>query len=319
MENIPNKKGRNNRAYETNRIFTLNEPNAPRLNPALAVEIGLNESIIFLQLEYWIAISDNVRDGRRWTYQSAPDMKEKAFPFWSVSTINRAINSLLERKLIIIEGNYNKYKYDRTRWYAINFEEARKLTSISIRDDDSRSTQNDSRSTQNEACAAQNGATIPETKTEITTKNTTPPSAPPCGERDGVGDGYKNEVSLSDRRAEHTSYERSPETRRMAAMLRDIIGKFPNTQLERDAFDRLRSFFDDGSYSAEDCAACVRWMLRTLNHVAVTPASVERYLPTYVAKERERKLEEEFGDYLLMYDGDTEELRKQFYRERCGY
>jgi hypothetical protein len=40
------------------RVFVLNDPNAPRLSPALAIEIGLNESILFLQLEFWIAISD---------------------------------------------------------------------------------------------------------------------------------------------------------------------------------------------------------------------------------------------------------------------
>lgn len=77
-------------SFQQNRIFTLNEPNAPRLNPALACEIGLNESLVLLQLEFWIAISNNKRDGMLWTYQSTRDIKAKTFPFWSLDTINRA-------------------------------------------------------------------------------------------------------------------------------------------------------------------------------------------------------------------------------------
>ena len=66
------------------RIFTLNEPNAPRINPALAKEIGLNESLILLQIEFWISISNNEREGKRWTYQSVRDMQEKSFSFWKI-------------------------------------------------------------------------------------------------------------------------------------------------------------------------------------------------------------------------------------------
>jgi len=121
----------NTTKFSSNRAFTLNEPNAPRLNAALAREIGLNESLLFLQLEFWIAISDNERDGRRWTYQSVADIQQKAFDFLSTKTIERAINSLIERGLVI-KGKYNKKSYDRTNWYAINYEEANKLRSITV-------------------------------------------------------------------------------------------------------------------------------------------------------------------------------------------
>lgn len=169
------------------RIFTLNEPNAPRLNPALAAEVGLNESLVLLQIEFYISISRNERDGRRWTYQSAKDIKEKAFDFWSVSTINRAINNLIE-KGYIIEGNYNEKKYDKTRWFALNFEKLSELNSISINGQDHYESsegkkvtheepnndaivQNESRSNQNESRSNQNDKPIPETSTETTTEN----------------------------------------------------------------------------------------------------------------------------------------------------
>lgn len=65
------------------RLFVLNDPHALRVNAALAMEIGLNESIVLLQLEFLISISDNVREGRIWTYQSLSELQEAHFPFWS--------------------------------------------------------------------------------------------------------------------------------------------------------------------------------------------------------------------------------------------
>ncbi|AFM40404.1 DnaD-like protein [Desulfosporosinus acidiphilus SJ4] len=114
------------------RIFTLNELSL-RLSPALADEIGLNESILLLQLEYWIHITDHDIEGKRWTYQSVRDMQDKAFTFWSVSTVARTVKSLLDKKLII-EGNYNKDPYDKTRWFALNHKELSKLRSIMIKE-----------------------------------------------------------------------------------------------------------------------------------------------------------------------------------------
>jgi hypothetical protein len=102
-----------------------------RVNPALALEIGFTESLIFLQLEFLIAVSENVKEGRRWTFQSVDDL-HKMLPWLSKATINRAIKSL-EKKGLILVGNFNKYKYDRTRWFAINLEEARKLKSIRVK------------------------------------------------------------------------------------------------------------------------------------------------------------------------------------------
>lgn len=157
------------------RIFVINEPYAPRINPALAVEIGLNESLVLMQIEYWISISDNVKDGRRWTYQSLRDMQKKAFPFWSVSTISRTIRSLLD-KGYLIEGNYNKLSYDKTRWFALNFDELKKLKSISIPEDDTDLLQNETGLLQNETPdLLQNETTIPETTfiPETTTETTT--------------------------------------------------------------------------------------------------------------------------------------------------
>ena len=154
-----------NASKNTNtRIFTLNELSL-RLSPALADEIGLNESIMLLQIEYWISISDHSFDDHRWTYQSVRQMQEKAFAFWSIATISRTAKSLLDKGLII-EGNYNKKTYDNTRWFALNYKELSKLTSIMIRGYGS-----ETPPFQNETPLFQNETTIPQITPQITPQN----------------------------------------------------------------------------------------------------------------------------------------------------
>jgi len=163
-----------------NRIFVLNELSL-RLSPALANEIGLNESIMLLQIEYWIRIAPekNIIDGRKWTFQSVRQMQEKAFTFWSISTINRTANVLID-KGFIIEGNYNKHTYDKTRWFALNYENLSQLEGIVVgghgdtgpyQNDTGHETppyQNDTGSNQNDTGLCQNDTTIP----QITPENT---------------------------------------------------------------------------------------------------------------------------------------------------
>ncbi|MDX6498262.1 MAG: hypothetical protein QOG23_1522 [Blastocatellia bacterium] len=155
--------------FERNRLFVLNGQAAPRLSPELAAEIGLNESIVFLQLEFLIAISNHEQDGRQWTYQSVTDL-EKIFPFWSRATIDRTIRSLRDRGLIKID-NFNGKKYDRTRWFAVDIANASKLRSLRVAASDTGSTQSDTASTQVGTPSNQFDTTIPETTSKTTTKN----------------------------------------------------------------------------------------------------------------------------------------------------
>jgi hypothetical protein len=154
------------------RLLTFNDPHPMRIDRDLAAEIGLNESIVLLQLEYLISISSNERDGRMWTYQSLPNLQETYFPWWSVMTIQRAIKSLEEKHLIIV-GNFNKLGYDRTQWFALNEEGINSLHSVAIYQNDKSIYQND-RIDHNKMIngSYQNDKTIPEITHEITQKNT---------------------------------------------------------------------------------------------------------------------------------------------------
>lgn len=101
---------------------TLIDESPHIFNPSLATKIGLNEAIILQQINYWIKINEkanrNYVDGRYWTFNSYTKWQEQ-FPYFSLKTIQRTLEKLRNIGLLII-GNYNKARYDRTLWYTIN-------------------------------------------------------------------------------------------------------------------------------------------------------------------------------------------------------
>ena len=141
--------------------------------PSLAVKIGLNEAIVLQQVHYWIKQSGKPRDGKMWIYNTFDDW-QRQFPFFSMSTLKRTIKSLEESNLLIT-GNYNKQKTDRTKWYTIDIN---LLNSPLVQND----TMGNSALVQNDTISLahfdtmDNGKmthSIPENNTEITTKTTT--------------------------------------------------------------------------------------------------------------------------------------------------
>lgn len=109
------------------RVFIMNDGKVERIVPELAVEIGLNESILLLQIDFWIGISDHFIGGRWWTYQSTREMKDKAFPYWGIGTIHRTVVSLEKQGLVIV-GNHNKRPGDKTRWFALDRDGMKRLS-----------------------------------------------------------------------------------------------------------------------------------------------------------------------------------------------
>lgn len=102
----------------------INEPPLLLL-PTLAAKVGVNEAVILQQIHYWNQISKNVREGHTWVYKTVEEWHAE-FPFWSKSTIERALKKLETEQLIVI-GVYNRMKYDRTKWYRINHEAIQQL------------------------------------------------------------------------------------------------------------------------------------------------------------------------------------------------
>ncbi len=132
-QGVPASRQRPGRARDRERLFLLNDPHALRISPDLAAEIGLNESIVLLQIEYLVSISgpEYERDGHRWTRRSLAELKEDHFPWWDTATISRAIKSLEARRLVLV-GSYNRAGFDRTRWLAIDPVGVARLRSVAI-------------------------------------------------------------------------------------------------------------------------------------------------------------------------------------------
>lgn len=104
--------------------YLINE-NPMNVLPSLAETFGINQAIILQQFQYWISRSKNIKDGRRWIYNSFEDWN-KQFSWLNIRTIKRIVKSLVNQG-IIITGNYNKLSFDRTNWYSIDYD---KLTQI---------------------------------------------------------------------------------------------------------------------------------------------------------------------------------------------
>lgn len=145
--------------------FLIEEPPLQVL-PTLACQVGLNEAIVLQQFKYWLDRSNNIEDGHKWIYNSYQEWN-KQFPFWGKNTLVRAINNL-EKEGLLVSGNFNKAKFDKTKWYRINYDRLDELEGLG-----KRSTQNGlTRNPKWVNGETQNGLTntnrLPETTTEIT-------------------------------------------------------------------------------------------------------------------------------------------------------
>lgn len=89
--------------------------------PSLAAMLNsLDEAVILQQIHYWIEKKQNYREGRYWVYNSMENWMRQ-FPWIkSRTTLTRYFNNL-EKKGLLITGNYNKAGFDKTKWYTIDY------------------------------------------------------------------------------------------------------------------------------------------------------------------------------------------------------
>lgn len=145
------------------------------LFPSLAKSIGLNNAIFIQQLHFWCDIADELgygklHNGERWVYKTAQEWHEKDFPFWSVVTIRRIINSLHDQGLI-----YAMYldddKWNRTLFYRINY--LHELLASDQNDHMQVIKSTTSKSSKREHASDQNDEMLSESTSETTSKITT--------------------------------------------------------------------------------------------------------------------------------------------------
>ena len=91
----------------------------------LAAQYSIEEAIMIHHFQFWISknkrLKRNNHKGRTWTYETIEEIAAH-FSYWSRDQVKRILNKLVKNN-IIIKGNFNKKKYDRTVWYAFKDEE----------------------------------------------------------------------------------------------------------------------------------------------------------------------------------------------------
>lgn len=91
----------------------------------VACQVGDRKAIILKELYGWclhnFQNNRNVFFGIPWTYNSAKAYSEK-FKYWPEKSIARWIKELESEKWICSTDKFNKFRIDRTKWYAIDFE-----------------------------------------------------------------------------------------------------------------------------------------------------------------------------------------------------
>lgn len=91
----------------------------------IASEFSVVEAIIIHHFQYWInfnrQICRNLHEGRFWSFQTLDEICAH-FPYFQRGQVERIINKLVESG-VLLKGNFNKKKYDRTVWYAFKDQE----------------------------------------------------------------------------------------------------------------------------------------------------------------------------------------------------
>lgn len=86
----------------------------------IATVYGVDNAVMIWNLNHWIdhnaANEKNFYNGRYWTFNSI-EAFTKLFPFWSKGQIRRILKSL-EESGVIMTGNFNADRRDRSTWYA---------------------------------------------------------------------------------------------------------------------------------------------------------------------------------------------------------
>jgi len=90
--------------------------------PEVAVKYGVHAAILLQNISFWCeknrANGLNEHDGNWWTYNSMKAFTT-LFPYMTERQVRTALDKLISAG-ILLTGNYNANRYDRTMWYAVS-------------------------------------------------------------------------------------------------------------------------------------------------------------------------------------------------------
>ena len=101
-----------------------NKPQMHHFDIEDAMRYGVEKAIVLSNIRFWLNNNKNKdlstvkHDGYYWMYNTAKDMSN-VLPYFTQSKVQRLLKQL-EYDGVLIVGNYNKVKYDRTKWYTLS-------------------------------------------------------------------------------------------------------------------------------------------------------------------------------------------------------
>ena len=101
--------------------YLINE-NPLTVLPSLAKLLGLPKSIIVQQLHYLLTFPKNGKeiDGTKYIYKTYEEWVSDYFSFWTVASFKKHMLGL-ESSGYVIAIQPEKHKYDRTKYYTLNY------------------------------------------------------------------------------------------------------------------------------------------------------------------------------------------------------
>lgn len=101
-----------------------NKPQMHHFDVEDAMKYGVEKAVVLSNIRFWLNNNKNKdlstvkHDGYYWMYNTAKDMSN-VLPYFTQSKVQRLLKQLEDEGVLIV-GNYNKVKYDRTKWYTLS-------------------------------------------------------------------------------------------------------------------------------------------------------------------------------------------------------
>ena len=105
-------------------MIKSNKPQMHHFDIEDAMRYGVEKAVVLSNIRFWLNNNKNKdlssvkHDGYYWMYNTARDMSN-VLPYFTQSKVQRLLKQLEDDGVLIV-GNYNKVKYDRTKWYTLS-------------------------------------------------------------------------------------------------------------------------------------------------------------------------------------------------------
>jgi len=162
--------------------YLLSDGDSIPLNPNLAKKIGVNHALVLQQLHFLLTVTRKQRrqynyvEDRWWVYNTYPEWQRDYFKWLSASAIKGIFRDLEDAQLVMSKQSV-KSKFDRRKWYSINYDTFEDLAS-SIRQNLS--------DENGQILSDENGQILSDVYTETTTETTSEEIPPTPLEDDAI-------------------------------------------------------------------------------------------------------------------------------------